>query len=260
MRPIEIKRQAERVGRRSAIIYMDPYRKMIKSARKSIDSYLGTGSPTVRDEEDNEQRPCTAFKAVHNIYSTEDGLAMQQLKLVTTRAEKPVSHRHIRDMKSYERVYAERQLKSASPKKPVVASHEISSPSRLSTAGPSPMPRGSPERMESIRSYRSSMLHGLIDVCTQASEPGAALSSSPPKYRRRRSHVSFTAKRVQQLDAPSDLLESLYSLRKESDLNMHRDAVRMKLDEVTNADPAAGQIRLMIARNAVHRRNSRLPM
>lgn len=238
---------------------MDPYRKMIKSARKSIDSYLGTGSPTtVRNEEDNEQRPCTAFKAVHNIYSAEDGLAMQRLQLVASRAEKPVSHRHIREMKSYERVYAEKLVKSASPKKPVVASHEISSPSRLSTAGPSPMPRGSPERMESMRSHRSAMLHGLIDVCTQAYE--SSLSSSPPKYRRRRSHVSFTAKRVQQLDAPSDLLESLYSLRKESDLNMHRDAVRMKLDEVTNADPAAGQIRLMIARNAVHRRNSRLPM
>lgn len=235
---------------------MDPYRTVIKSARASIASYFGSESSVLRADDGNWgncSRPRTAFQAVEQIYSFEDNLARQQVKLAAGKVEKPPGRRHLRERKRYERVYEE--LRSASPKKPVVASHDVRSPSRQST-GLSPVLRVSPERTESLRSHRSSMLHGLMDVCTQASD--STHSPSPPQYRRRRSHVSFTAKRLQQLDAPSDLLESLYSLRKESDLNLHRDAVKMKLEEVTNADPAAGQIKLMLVRHAVHRRNSRM--
>ena len=241
---------------------MDQYRTVIKSARASIACYFGSESSVLRAEEEsrgNGLRPRTAFQAVQQIYSSEDNLAMQQLKLVSAKPGKASKMRHLRDKKSYEGVYAKKQLRSVSPKKPVLASHEVTSPSRQSTAGLSPVLRGSPDRLESMRSHRSSMLHGLMDVCTQASDPDTTHSASPSKYRRRPSHVSFTAQRLQQLDAPSDLLESLYSLRKESDLNLHHDAVQMKLDEVTNADPAAGQIKLMIVRHAVHRRSSRIP-
>lgn len=231
---------------------MEQYRKVIKSARQSIACYLGT-EPSRSQAHDQHSsldlRVSSPFQVIHHIYSHEDSLAMRQVNFLPKR---PRPKTHVRAKRRYERVYEERQMHSASPRKPATTSSDVTSHSRLSTAM-------SPERSESLQSYRKSRLMGLIDVCSQAAE-GASQSLSPKKPPvRRQSHVALTANRVQQLDGSSDILEALYHLRRESELSLHRDAVRMKLDEVTNADPAAGQIKLMLVRNAVHRRNSRVP-
>lgn len=235
---------------------MESYSRVIRSARESIDCYFASCSQSPEKPMRPSSALRSAFDAAENIYTSEDSLAMQRLRLFSKDEEKPPQQRHLRERREYEKKYLDR-LRSArgssssSPQKQSsVHGDSRVSLSRQSSKAQSP----TLQRAKSLRMRRNSRLHSLMSVCTQARRD---TSQEGRREQKCLSNVSVVAKTIQQVDAPCELLEPMYYLRRQSDLSLHTDAVRMKLEQQQSANTSSGQIRLMVLRTAVHRKNSR---
>jgi hypothetical protein len=247
---------------------MNSYRQVVHSARESIDSYFRSYSvspePEIKRHRPVRCRKPSVFEVTENIYSAEKSLAMQQIPLVHNEGES-AKRPHLRIKKSFEKKYSEGKLNtrtasSYSPRKPVLPSRVVRSFSRQALEAFSSPSRRSIVSPEETRHQRSAQLHNLIGACAQARETDNCISlirREAERDKRSRSHISLTARTLQQLDAPCELLESMYYLRRGTDAAIKQDAIRMVFDEKTNADSSASQIKLMILRNAVQKRKSR---